>query len=241
VSDLESQAIVSRRLLLALLGVGTDPLDSLPITDELRAPPAVPAGLPGELLERRPDVREARERLVAENADLKLNELAQLPTLTLQPEALISHAPSLLGGPVTLGTLGIGAGLTQPIFDLPNIRGQIAAQDARALQAAIAYEDSLQNAYAETENAMATLAADERRIDQLTRAEADARWALEAAQSQYAAGTSDLPSTLLAEQTWRAARLQRTGVQVEALRRSVQLFKALGGGWAAPPTAVAAN
>ena len=104
-----------------------------------------------------------------------------------------------------------------------------------ALRAAIAYEKTVQTAYGESENALVQLAADENRIRILAAGEAQARSAYDAARKRYALGIDDLTSAISAERTWRTARTALTGAQVQALRRSVQAFKALGGGWTPTP------
>jgi NodT family efflux transporter outer membrane factor (OMF) lipoprotein len=230
VADLASQLHVARRTLLILVGRGVDPLDSLPTPAEAGTPPAVPATAPGELLARRPDVREAAEALASASGRLELDKLALLPRLTLNPDLGIGAGPGF-GGPASSEFWSIGLGLTQPILDLPRLKSEIRAQGARADQAVIAYEKAVQTAYGEAENALVALSSDEARVAVLTTGEAEARSAYRGARANYAAGVGDLTSALQAERTWRNARTALTGARVQALRRSVQAFKALGGGW----------
>jgi NodT family efflux transporter outer membrane factor (OMF) lipoprotein len=230
VTDLASQLHLARRTLLVLVGQGVDPLESLPAPAEAGTPPAAPATAPGELLARRPDVREAAQALASASGQLKLDKLALLPRLTLNPDLGISAGPGF-GGPATSEFWSIGVGLTQPIFDLPRLESAIRAQGARTEQAVIAYEKVVQTAYGEAENALVALSADEARVALLTTGEAEALSAYRAARADYAAGVEDLTSALQAERTWRTARTALTGARVQALRRSVQAFKALGGGW----------
>jgi NodT family efflux transporter outer membrane factor (OMF) lipoprotein len=230
VADLASQLHLARRTLLVLVGQGVDPLESLPAPAEAGTPPAVPATAPGELLARRPDVREAAQALAAASGRLELDKLALLPRLTLNPDLGINAGPGF-GGPASSEFWSIGLGLTQPILDLPRLKSEIRAQGARADQAAIAYEKAVQTAYGEAENALVALSSDEARVALLTTGEAEARSAWRGARANYAAGVEDLTSALQAERTWRNARTALTGARVQALRRSVQAFKALGGGW----------
>ena len=232
VADLAGQLHAARRTLLVLVGQGVDPLDSLLAPAEAATPPAVPATAPGELIARRPDVREAAERLESASGQLKLDKLALLPRLTLQPDLGISAGPGF-GGPATSEFWSIGLGLTQPVLDLPRLKTEIRAQGARVDQALIAYEKAVQTAYGEAENALVGLSADEARVALLTSGEAEARSAYRGARDSYTAGVGDLATALSAERTWRDARAALTSAQVQALRRSVQAFKALGGGWSA--------
>jgi NodT family efflux transporter outer membrane factor (OMF) lipoprotein len=235
VADLASQLHVARRTLLVLVGRGVDPLDSLPAPAEAGTPPAVPTSAPGELLARRPDIRAASEALVSASGQLKLDKLALLPRLTLQPELGVNMGPGF-GGPVTSEFWSIGLGLTQPILDLPRLKTEIHTQGARVDQAVIAYERAVQTAYGEAESALVELSSDEARVALLTAGESEARSAYQAARANYAAGVDDLTAVLQAQRIWRTSRIALTSARVQALRRSVQAFKVLGGGWSPPRT-----
>jgi outer membrane protein, multidrug efflux system len=234
--DLAGQLHATRRALLVLVGKGVDPLESLPVAAEAGTPPLLPATVPAELLARRPDVREAAQNIRSATGQLKLDELALFPKFDLTPGAGISSSP-LLGTSITTGFWSIGAAVAQPILDIPRLKTVINAQGARADQAVIAYEKAVQTAYGESESALVQLSADEVRVKLLTTGEAQGRTAYDAALKRYAAGIDDLTSTLSAERTWRSARTALTSAQVQALRRSVQAFKALGGGWTPGPVA----
>ena len=236
VADLDTQLHAARRTLLVLVGRGADPLDSLPTPATAGNPPPVPPSVPGALLADRPDVREAAEKLISASGTLKLDELALFPKFTLQPGDSLSSSVEF-GSALTTNAWSIGAGVAQPILDLPRLKAEIRAQGARADQAAIDYGKTVQTAYGEAENALVGLASDEARVKLLTTGEAQGRSALEASRRRYAMGIDDLSTVLTAERTWRSARTALTGAQVQALRRSVQAFKALGGGWTPPPAA----
>ena len=236
VKDLQSQLHAARRTLLVLVGKGVDPLDSLPAAAEAGTPPPVPATVPGELLARRPDVREAAANLRSASSQLKLNELALFPKFTINPGVGLSSVPEF-GTSLTSVAWSIGFGLAQPVLDMPRLKSEIRVQGARADQAVIAYEKAVQTAYGESENALVKLSSDEARVTLLTAGEAEARRAYDAARIRYSAGIDDLTSVLTAERTWQNARSALTGAEVQALVSSVTAFKALGGGW--EPTAPA--
>jgi NodT family efflux transporter outer membrane factor (OMF) lipoprotein len=233
VADLESQLHAARRTLLVLLGRGADPLEGLPTPAEAGAPPKVPASVPGALLARRPDVQEALAKLHSASGQLKIDELALFPKFTLQPGISLSSS-NVTGSPIVSDAWSIGLGAALPILDRPRLQAEIRAQGARADQAVIAYEKTVQTAYGEAENALVELSSDERRVTMLTAGEAQGRRAYDAARRRYTMGMDDLTSVLTAERTWRTARTALTGAEVQALRRSVQTFKALGGGWTPP-------
>ncbi|MBV9508672.1 MAG: TolC family protein [Caulobacteraceae bacterium] len=229
-ADLKTQLKAAQRTLLVLVGHGADALDSLPAQPSVGAPPPIPASVPGRLLARRPDVREAAMRLLSAKGTLKLDELALFPTFTLQPGLGLSDTP-ILGQASVADSWTLGLALAQPILDIPRLKAEIRAQGARADQDVIAYEKAVQTAFGEADSALMQLGSDEARVRTLTAGEAQALSAYEAEQKAYAAGIDDLTSVLTAERTWRSARTALTGAKVAALRRSVQTFKALGGGW----------
>ena len=158
----------------------------------------------------------------------------------MQPGAGINSTPEF-GANIVSDAWSLGLGVAQPILNIHTLEADVRAQGARVDQAAIAYEKAVQSAYGDSENALVGLSSDEARVKLLTTGEAEAREAYDAARKRYAAGIDDLTSVLSAEQTWRSARTALTGARVQALRRSVQAFKALGGGWtpAAPIVAQA--
>jgi outer membrane protein TolC len=96
----------------------------------------------------------------------------------------------------------------------------------------IAYEKSVQTAYTDAETAFTYYDSDKRRVILLISAEKNANFAYQAKQTGYARGFNDLQTALTAEANWRQARLALAQAQVTVMQRSVQVFKALGGGWA---------
>uniref|UniRef100_B0SUR1 RND efflux system, outer membrane lipoprotein, NodT family n=1 Tax=Caulobacter sp. (strain K31) TaxID=366602 RepID=B0SUR1_CAUSK len=250
VEDLQGQLNAARRTLLILIGRGIDPLASLPIDAALDTAPPIPATVPDALLARRPDVREAQARLTSASGNLKVNELALLPTLNLTPGVGWAKGVSPAFGSTTGATTStttsswtLGASVSIPVLNIPALLADIDAQNARTRQAAVAYEKAVQTAYGEAENAMAQLSADQRRVGLLTEGEARARRAYEAGRTGYSLGLTDLTTTLQSEQSWRAARAALTSARTQALLRAVQAYKALGGGWSpeAVPTKISSK
>lgn len=228
-ADLAAALDATRRALLLLVGSGTAPIATLDIAAVVPTAPLVPAAVPGELIRRRPDIREAEARLQAALGNVRLAELDFFPRITLQPTAGLSYASGGLGG--LSAVAGIGAGVVVPIFDRDRLKTQLGASWARAEQAVIAYEEAVQTAYSEADQALIRLAADRERIETLERGAAAAERAFEAARIRFDLGFSDLQAVLDAERVARAARSALTTARVDALQRSVQAFQALGGGW----------
>lgn len=235
--NLQSQLTTARRTLLLLVGRGIDPLASLPIPASVGTPPSVPQVIPSRLLERRPDVKQAEWNIQSQLERHKLAKLALFPKLTLQPGATI--AQTIGDFDQTSVIWNLGAGLTVPILDRPRLIAEIGVQRAVSEEAVIGYERAVQTAYVETENALVLLDSDARRAQILRDAEARAEAAYQKKRKGYLLGVNDLQDALLAETTWRNLRIQRAAAEVLLMRRSVQLFKALGGGWS--PQAPAAS
>jgi multidrug efflux system outer membrane protein len=230
---LEADLQAARRQLLVLIGDGVQPLATLPVDATAGAPPVPPQTVPGDLLQRRPDVREAEARLTQALSQYKVDQKALFPTFTLRPGVGLSKTEQPTFS-ATSANWSIGAGLSVPVLNRGRLKELAKVSGARAEEAVIAYEKIVQTAYGEAENDMVELAADRNRVDILTAGEAQARFAYEAARKGYGAGLTDLTTLLQAEQSWRGARTALTAAQVQALRRSVQTFKALGGGWTPP-------
>lgn len=242
--QLQSELSAAQRSLLVLLGRGADSRDTLPIKAELGAAPLPPASVPGELLQRRPDVREAEQRLALALNQLKIDRLDLFPKFTILPGVGLAKSEQTIGGATFASTMlnwSAGLGVSVPVLNRPQLLAEARVSDARAEQAVIAYERAVQVAYGEADNAMLQLAADNNRLVLLDTGERQARSAYDLNRRLYDNGLTDLTTLLQTEQQWRLARTQATAARTQALRRSVQAFKALGGGWNAanPPTAKA--
>jgi len=226
---LEAALAAARRSLIVLTGRGAVSLDSIPIEAKVAAAPPVPATTPGEILARRPDVREAEERLASAETRIKLNKLQLFPNLSLQPGLQFSRTTGAFQSTSKLWQLGLGA--TIPVLDRPKLLAEIRAQTARTEQAVADYEKAVQSAYSDAEKALTTLQADQDRTALLIQAESQSRFAFDAATLGYRAGLTDLTALLQAEQSWRSARAALSSLQTTALVDAVTTFKALGGGW----------
>ncbi|HEY1560787.1 MAG TPA: TolC family protein [Caulobacteraceae bacterium] len=244
VESLQAQLHAIERQLLILVGRPFEPTANLTVGATVYDPPATPAAVPGDLLGRRPDVRESEEKFRVEAGTAKLKHLAILPTFTLLPGLGLSSVtepgvgfipPAKLFAQqqtTSLGLWSIAGGVTVPVLDIPRLLADARAEDARTEEAAISYEKTVQTAYGEAENALVTLAAAERGSTVLASGEVRAHSAYDAARRLYGMGLNDITATLSAEQDWRTTRSALTSARVLALRQAVATYKALGGGWA---------
>lgn len=243
-TDLQSQLHAVRRQLLILIGRGTAATDQIVLRDHTDDAPLVPAAVPGDLLQRRPDVRVAEAQLRSQKGTARLAHLAIFPTFTMQPGVGLSRTvtPSVGFTPpntffpeqlaTSIGFWTLGGGVSQPVLDIPRLLFEAKAQDAVTEQAVIAYEKTVQTAYGEAENALVSLDAAHKAVVILTKGEVRAKVAYDAAQRRYGMGLDDLTAALTAEQSWRSTRAALTSERVQALQRAVTTYKALGGGWA---------
>lgn len=232
VAALEAQLQTQKRALLILAGRVFEPTANIAVPPEVGDPPAIPASLPSELLQRRPDVRQAQSAVRSAAGQQRLAGLAFFPSFTLSPGYGWARIEQPNFTSETTAWFLAGSAM-QPLLSIPRLMAELKAQNARTEQAVTAYEKTVQTAFQEAEAALVTLDADRRRVVLLREGEARSRRAYQAARIGYDRGLTDLTSTLSAEQAWRGVRTQFTAAQVQALRRSVQAMKAIGGGWPA--------
>jgi outer membrane protein, multidrug efflux system len=230
--SLEAELQAQRRTLLILAGRPIEPTANVDVAPNVGRIPPVPATIPSQLLERRPDVRRAQAQVQSASGRLLFQDLAFFPTFNLTPGLGWSKVVQP-GFRTTSDSWTIGGSFTQPVFSIPKLLADLKAQNARTEQAVIAYEKAVQTAFGEAESALVRLDAANRRVAVLTEGERRAARAYEAARKGYSLGLTDLQTALSAEQAWRATRTQLTTAQVGGLRQAVTTFKALGGGWPA--------
>jgi len=239
---LENQLARQETALSVLLGrspraiVGSAPERGAAI-EALTVPPAVPAGLPSDLLEHRPDLRQAEQQLIAANARIGQAKAAYFPSITLT---------GLLGGESTklvdlfsapARIWQVSGSAAQTVFDAGRTGSRVKAAKAREQQALAQYQSAIQNAFRDTLDALVaqrkareTLDAEQSRVTAL-------QSALDLARLRYENGVSSQLDVLDAERGLLAAELNRVEAQRAQLAATADLFKALGGGWESDPQA----
>lgn len=240
VQALEAELQAQKRAILILAGRVVEPTANVQAPPVVGQPPPTPQALPSELLQRRPDVREAQARLRSQVSQQRIAALAFFPTFTFTPGIGWSKQEQP-GFSSESQSWTLGGSVLQPILSIPRLMAELKAQDARTEQAVTNYEKTVQTAFQEAEGSLVRLDADRSRVALLTDGEVRARRAFEAARTGYERGLTDLTTLLNAEAAWRATRAQLTSAQVQALRRTVQAYKALGGGWPAQTYAQASK
>jgi multidrug efflux system outer membrane protein len=230
--DLAAQATAQRHGLALLLGQEPNGLASQ-LTDG--AAPAsdveVPAGLPSDLLKRRPDVRAAERQLAAATADIGAAQADLYPKISLTGAAqLVSQSLSTLLESDSLQG-NVGGGLSLPIFDRGVRKATVRLREAQAQDAVIAYRKTVLTALRDVEDALSRLAADRVRVERLTESSALARDADETAQVRYRNGLTTFIDVIEARSTAISARDALVQAQAAVLLDIAALHKALGGGW----------
>jgi len=231
------QAIAQQELALAVL-VGRSPRalmeDGVARGQPLQAlsePPAVPAGLPSDLLTRRPDLRQAEQNLFTAHARILEAKAAIYPNLSLSAY-LGSESKALsdlFSGPAAIWGLGIG--IVQSLLNGGRTQAALDVRDARQAQALIAYEQAVRQAFREVLDALvAHRQARELADAEGRRAEALAR-ALEVAELRYRNGLVNYLTVLDAQRNLLQADLNRIEARRAQLAAAADLAKALGGGW----------
>lgn len=228
--DLERLIVEEENRLSFLLGRRPGPVArGAALADQL-LPPEIPPGLPSDLLQRRPDLREAEQRLVAANADVGVAAADFFPRLSLTG-ALGGLAPEVSDLFGDGKTWSIGGGLLSPLFQGRRLQDQHRAAVARWEQEKVRYEASVTNAFSEVSTALVAyekLAEAER---EQARAADSYRQAVRLSNDRYISGLADYLEVLQAQRQQLAAETSLARTRFDRLASLVQLYKALGGGW----------
>jgi outer membrane protein TolC len=198
--------------------------------------PAVGAGLPSELLRRRPDLFMAEANMLAANADLVAARAALYPSLTLTAAGGVQN-PALNAAVISLSgagpTLNLGASITQNIFDRGRLRAVRAEAQAREEELVAAYSAAILSALVDVENALSALRHLEDARAPQEQSVAESERAFEGASLRYKEGSGDFLTVLEAQRTLYTARDQYSLYKLARFQAVVALCKALGGGWQA--------
>jgi len=194
-------------------------------------PPEVPAGLPSELLERRPDIRAAEETLIAANAQIGVARAAYFPQVSLSGilGGQSTQLASLFSGPAS--TWSLVPQLSQPIFTAGKLKSGVRLAEAQRESALVQYEKTIQTAFAEVSN---SLIAHQRVRESREQQEAlvnALQDRLRLAYLRYRGGVDTQLNALDADRDLFQAELTLSHLRLEELLTVVQLYKALGGGW----------
>jgi outer membrane protein, multidrug efflux system len=231
ITDLERRIGQQEDLLSNLLGNNPAAIArGLDLTAEPHAP-QVPAGLPSALLERRPDIRQAEQLLVASNARIGVAKAAYFPdiSLTATPGFQSPALTSLFNGSSGLWTFA--GTITQPIFEGGKLKSNVRLAEAQQQESVLTYQQTIQGAFRDVSDA---LIAYQKTQEFRAQQELLAHSAQDAAQlsgKRYEAGTTNYLEVLTNETNYFSAELGLAQARLNELLSLVQIYKALGGGW----------
>jgi multidrug efflux system outer membrane protein len=195
-------------------------------------PPDVPAGLPSELLQRRPDILQAEQMLVAATAGIGVAQAQRFPQFALTGS--IGGANANLSG-TSIGPLfiqNIAASLSGPLLNATALGYQVTANEMKTRQAALQYEKAVVNAFREVEDALIAVQKTREQREAQEQQVAALQSALHFADQRYQGGRASYLDVLTAQRSLFEAELDLAKTRRTQLISVVQLYKALGGGWA---------
>jgi len=210
-----------------LLGENPGPIPRGVSLDRLAAPP-IPAGLPADLLRRRPDIYQAEQTLVATDRSLDSARAAMLPNLALTGSAGVALSTALAN---PIGVFTIGASILSPIFDGGRLGAQADAATARRDQAAFAYRRAALQAFREVDDSLAGVQRSGEQAVALAGQRDALAGALRNASNRYRAGYSAYIDQLDAQRGLLTAELSLVQARADRLNAYVTLYQAMGGGW----------
>jgi outer membrane protein, multidrug efflux system len=231
IPDLERQISQEENLLSILLGDNPGPIPrGRPLTQQ-PDPPGVPVGLPSKLLERRPDIREAEETLVAANAQIGVAKAALFPSISLTGLAgfesnavnnLFSHSQRIWNE---------AGSLTQPVFAGGALRSGLRLAEAQEQQMLLTYQQTIMNAFQQVSNSLVAYQKGREFREQQELLTAAAEDTDRLSKILYQHGGASYLQVLTSENNAFAAELNLAQAQLDERLALVQLYNALGGGW----------
>ena len=230
IPTIERAIAQTENALSILLGRNPGPIPRGQGVDDL-ALPAVPAGLPSDLLERRPDVRQAEQNLVAANARIGAARALYYPSISLTGlfGAASADLSNLFTGPAR--TWSYAGSLAGPLFTGGAISGTVAQADAQQQQVLAAYEQAIQNAFREVDDALVDQRKSRERLAAQNGQVAALRDYARLARMRYEGGTTSYLEVLDAERSLFSAELSQAQTQADLFNAIVNVYKAMGGGW----------
>ena len=227
---LRAQIVQLENSLAALLGRNPGPIPRGKAVFSLAVPP-VPAGMPSELLERRPDLLLSEQQLHAANAEIGAAKALYFPTISLTGAfgTASTQLANLFSGPTK--NWNYGGSIAGPIFTGGAVSGQVAEAKAARKAALYAYEQAIRNAFADVDSALAARAQLGEQVGAQHRLVEALQGYDRLARLQYDGGRAPYSTVLQAEEQLFPAQLNYAQAQGELLISVVSIYKAMGGGW----------
>jgi multidrug efflux system outer membrane protein len=231
IPDLERRIEQQENFLSTLLGNNPGSIArGTKLTEQPHAP-EIPAGLPSSLLERRPDIRQAEAQLIAANAQIGVAKAAYFPQINLTASGgyQSSALTSLFTGPA--GLWSFGGSLVQPIFTGGRIRSNVKFTEARQQEAALVYQQTIQQAFRGVSDALVEYRKDREFREQQEQLTFSAQDAARLSETRYRGGATSYLEVLTNETNYFDAELGLAQAQLNELLGLVRIYRNLGGGW----------
>jgi len=196
--------------------------------------PQLPAGLPSELLERRPDIREAEQTLVAANANIGVAKAMFFPQISLLGSGGAAFGHSQFPGSHIPAPLGVGtyaAAASQPVFEGGALRNNLRYAKSEERQALIGYQQTIQRAFGDVSDSLIGYDKYHSVRERQERSVKDLQESVNVSLMRYKGGTATYLSVLDSQRSLFAAELTLAQARNNEYQSLVQLYKALGGGW----------
>lgn len=231
ITDAERRMEQQENILSTLLGQNPGPIRRGRALTDQPQPPEVPAGLPSALLERRPDIRQAEQALIAANAQIGVARAAYFPEISLTGSGGFQSAAlsSLFTGPA--GFWSVAGALVQPIFTAGRIRAGVRLTEAQAEELVHTYRRTVQQAFQEVSNGLVGYRKAREFRERQALLAASAQDAARLSDIRYRGGVTSYLEVLTNETNSFSAELGLAQAGVNELLALVQLYSALGGGW----------
>jgi len=229
VPDLERQVAELENATSLLLGRNPGPIKRSSLL-ALKLPP-VPAGIPSDILERRPDVMEAEQNLVSANAKIGVAKAEYFPTLSLTALLGLGSTEQNNLFQRSAGTGAVGAGLLGPIFSGGRIKGDIREAESVQKQMLVTYQQTVQTALREVEDALVFRAKSGEIASAGEQQLAALRDAVRLSDARYEGGQSSYLDVLDAQQDLYEAQDKQVGRDRDTFLALISVYKAMGGGW----------
>jgi outer membrane protein, multidrug efflux system len=230
IPDFERTIGQTENALSVLLGRNPGPIARGLTLDELILP-VVPAGVPSELLERRPDIRSAEQALIAANARIGVAKSLYFPTISLT--GAFGTVSTDLSNLFTASSRAwnYGVPVSVPLFTAGRIGGEVKAAEAAEKQAVLSYQQAIQNAFREVDDALLDRSKSGQRLDALSRQLKALNNYSRLARMRYDEGYTSFLEVLDAERSLFNVELAHTTGQNVLFRSLINIYKSMGGGW----------
>jgi NodT family efflux transporter outer membrane factor (OMF) lipoprotein len=229
-TDLEIQRAQLEHAIALLTGQPASTF-SLPVTTAGAVPPAIPVGLPSQLLERRPDVAAAERRVAEANAEIGVTKAAFYPSLNLGATAGFESTSIASWFTWPARFFSLGPTLSQTLFDKGRRAAATDAARAQYDSTVANYRQTVLTAFQEVEDNLAALRILSRELDEQNAAVASAQRTLTLSTERYKDGIDSYLNVITAQATLLNNQRTAVNLQMQQMTASVELIKALGGGW----------